>query len=89
MRYRIGHFLIVMAFVAVWLPLSKWLIELEAKDHPSIPQTAADYVGFYLGSTVPAGIPFALLGLWIEKRRRAVHAAGRKESHPGEHSQRR
>ena len=60
MRYRIWHLLVAMVFVALWLPLSRWLLALEAIDRPSKPQTGTEFVGFYLGSTVLVGLPFSL-----------------------------
>ena len=68
MKYRIWHLLVAMALVALSLPLSKWLLELEAMDHPNKPQTTADFVGFYLGSLSIVGIPTACLSIFIKKQ---------------------
>lgn len=77
MRYRVWHLLVAMIFVAIWLPLTRWLLALEAMDHPNKPQTAADFVGFYLGSTLLAGLPFVWIALNKNKknRRQAVRPA--------------
>jgi hypothetical protein len=68
-RFRIWHLLVVMAFVACWVPISKWLLALEARDHPRIPQTTFDVVCFYLGSITIVGIPFVAVVWFIEHRR--------------------
>ncbi len=60
MRFRIWHLLLAMAFVAVWAPLSQWLLRLEAADHPSKPQTAIDVAAFWLGSTTITCVPFVI-----------------------------
>ena len=81
MRFRIWHLLAAMVFVALWVPLSKWLLVLEAKDHPSIPQTTFDVIGFYLGSAAMAGVPVVLIA-WIvvavSRKRKREHAQGRQ-----------
>ena len=68
MKYQIWHLLVAMALVALSLPLAKWLLELEAMDHPQKAQTTADFVGFYLGTLSIVGIPTACLSIFIKKR---------------------
>jgi hypothetical protein len=45
MRFRIWHLLAAMGFVALWIPLSRGLLALEAQDHPRKPQGTNDVVG--------------------------------------------
>jgi hypothetical protein len=73
MKFRVIHLLAAMAFVAIWLPLSRWLLALEARDHPQKPQEWYDVVAFYLGSTVLAIIPIVAAWIavaWWGRRRR-------------------
>ena len=68
LKFRIWHLLVTMVFVALWLPLSRWLLALEAKDHPTKPQTTADFIGFYLGSLALIVIPCVLLIAYKSKK---------------------
>ena len=77
LRYRIWHLLIAMTFVALWLPLSKWLLALEAMDHPNKPQSTADFIGFYLGSITLLSIPLAWIAGRMKNRKERFTAAAR------------
>jgi hypothetical protein len=70
MRFHIWHILVVMVFVGPWVQLSQWLLKLEASDHPLIPQTTADFVGFYLGSLPIAFLPLLIAWLVVAMRKR-------------------
>lgn len=70
MRFRIWHLLVLMAFVACWVPLSNLLLALEAADHPRVPQSAFEVVCFCLGAIAIVGVPFAVVVWFIEHRRR-------------------
>lgn len=74
MRFRIWHLLALMATVALWARLAQGLLALEAQDHPAIPQTTADVVGFYLGSVPIALLPWVVAWIWVntvrDKKRR-------------------
>ena len=74
MRFRIWHLMVVMVFVACWVPISMWLLALEAMDHRQIPQTTMDVVCFYVGSITFVGIPFVAIVWSIERRLRAGRA---------------
>ena len=73
LKFRIWHLLVTMVFVALWLPLSRWLLALEAKDHPTKPQTTADFIGFYLGSLALIVIPMVLI-LAVKGRRKPLRS---------------
>jgi hypothetical protein len=76
MRFRIWHLLAAMAFVALWLPLSRGLLALEAQDHPSKPQGAVDVVAFYAGSATLVGAVMVIPWIVIcERKRRAARVA--------------
>ncbi len=69
MRFGIWHLLALMVFVALWTPLSIWLLDLEAQDHPRTPQGAIDVFAFYLGSAPIACIPLVIAWIVVTKRR--------------------
>jgi hypothetical protein len=77
MRYRIWHLLVAMTLVALWLSLSRWLLALEAMDHPNKPQTNSDFVGFYLGSTTLVGLPMAWIALRMKSRSKRFTTSAR------------
>ena len=81
MRYRIWHMLVAMTFVALWLPLSRSLLALEALDHPNKPQTTADFVGFYLGSITLVGLPLAWIALCMKNRSKLFTTSARTSRH--------
>ncbi len=81
MRFRIWHLLMLMVFVACWVPISKWLLAQEALDHPRIPQTTFDVVGFYLGSITIVGIPFVGLVWFVRHQVRSRRASDEDENH--------
>lgn len=81
MRFRIWHLLVAMAFVACWVPTSKWLLALEAMDHPDKPQTTFDVACFYLGSITIVGIPFVAIVCFIEHRRRSARILDESKQH--------
>ena len=68
MRFRIWHLLALMALVALWVPLSQWLLALEAKDHPRKPQEAIDVICFYLGTAPIVCIPVVIAWIVVRKR---------------------
>jgi hypothetical protein len=70
MRFHIWHLLAAMVFCGSWLQLSRWLLALEAQDHPLKPQTAADFIGFYVGSAPLAFIPFMIAWIVVAIRKR-------------------
>ena len=67
MKFSIWHLMVVMTMVALWLPLSSWLLAWEALDHPNKPHSTADFIGFYLGSLTAVGFPLAWIGLRRKK----------------------
>jgi hypothetical protein len=67
-RYRIWHLFVTTSVVAVSLPLAKWLLALEASDHPNKPQTTADFVGFYLGSITLVALPLVGIVLLLKRK---------------------
>ena len=73
MRFRIWHLLASMVTVALWVPLAKWLLALEAQDHPSIPQTSHDVIGFYAGSAPIACLPWFIAWIWVSTTRKKRH----------------
>jgi len=76
MRFRISHLLASMVFVALWAPLSQWLLVLEAKDHPWKPQETVDVIAFYAGSAAMVGAVMVIPWIVIrERRRREARAA--------------
>lgn len=77
LRYRIWHLLVAMGFVTLWLPLSKWLLALEAMDHPNKPQTIADFIGFYLGSITLVGLPSVWIAVCMKNRNERFATAAR------------
>lgn len=79
-KYRIWHLLAAMTFVALWVPLSKWLLALEALDHPQKPQTVYDFVGFYLGSLSLVGL---LVWVAVFMKKRTARFATSSQSSPG------
>ncbi|QDU90496.1 hypothetical protein Pla175_39010 [Pirellulimonas nuda] len=79
MRFRIWHLLTVMVFVALWVPISNWLLALEAMDHPTTPQTTLDYVGFYVGSIAIVGFPLVAVVGFFSRRLRARRTTDESE----------
>ncbi|MBA3485109.1 MAG: hypothetical protein H0T51_25210 [Pirellulales bacterium] len=76
MRFRITHLLVAMVFVALWAPLSKGLLVLEAKDHPLKPQEAVDVIAFHAGTAAIVGAAMAVPWIAIrERKRRDARAA--------------
>ena len=75
MRFRISHVLALMAVVALWAPLSKWLLALEAKDHPAIPQRPVDVIAFYVGTAAMLGAAMILPWMVTRERKRRVAQA--------------
>lgn len=69
LKYHIWHLLAAMTVVAVSLPLAKWLLALEAMDHPKKVQTTADFIGFYCASIAAIGLPVIFIVAWLKQRR--------------------
>ena len=69
MRYRVWHLLLAMVIVSLWLPVSAWLLALEATDHANKPQAVADFIGFCLGSFALVILPLTWLALVLKNRR--------------------
>ena len=78
MRFRIWHLLAAQVFVALWVPLSRWLLALEAKDHPLKPQTAEEFIAFWLASALVAFLPFMFAWIVVanRKRKQALNQSG-------------
>jgi hypothetical protein len=68
MRFRIWHLLALIALVALWVPLSQWLLALEAQDHPRKPQEAIDVICFYLGTAPIVCLLAVIAGIVVRKR---------------------
>jgi hypothetical protein len=62
--------LVVMVLVGLGVQLAKWLLALEAQDHPLKPQTAADFIGFYGASLTIAFLPVYVAWIVAALRRR-------------------
>ena len=77
MRFRIWHLMVLMVFVGPWVQLSKWLLALEAQDHPLKPQTTADFIGFYLGSLPIAFLPLYIAWIVVAIRKRKQGSTNR------------
>jgi hypothetical protein len=87
MRFRVWHVLALMAFLAMWMPLSQGLLALEAKDHPAKPQSALDVVGFYAGTATMLGALIVLIvaaGFAMRRWRRALGSNGEVQAAPGD-----
>jgi hypothetical protein len=68
LRYRIWHLLLTTSVVALSLPLAKWLLALEAMDHPKKQQTPADFVGFYLGAIALVVLPLVGIVVFLKRK---------------------
>lgn len=67
LRFRVWHLILAMALMAVWLPMAKWLLALEALDHANRPHTTMDFVGFYVGTTALVVVPVVLAIAFFRK----------------------
>jgi hypothetical protein len=82
MRFRIWHLLAAMVFVALWAPLSKGLLVLEAKDHPGKPQETVDVIAFYAGTAAIVGAAMVIPWIVIRERKRREARAAFNEAEP-------
>jgi hypothetical protein len=80
MQFRIGHILVAMVFVGLWLQLAQWLLAL-AQDHPLKPQSTADFIGFYVDSLPIAFLPWMIAWVVVAIRKRPT---GRSHSNTSE-----
>ena len=72
-KLHMWHLLLAMTVVAVCFPLCRWLLEIEANDHPNKPHTIADFIGFYTASLM-----FIVVTLtWFARRRNNRNGADR------------